>query len=57
MIKTSAAPDKEPLSGDTNANDHNNKDVSELPKWRLLLCMFQFDILALNLFKLVLLLY
>lgn len=32
MIKTSAAPDKEPLSGDTNANDHNNKDVSELPK-------------------------
>lgn len=32
VIKTSAAPDKEPLSGDTNANDHNNKDVSELPK-------------------------
>ncbi|RMX45752.1 hypothetical protein pdam_00004176 [Pocillopora damicornis] len=26
VIKTSAAPDKEPLSGDTNANDHNNKD-------------------------------
>ncbi|PFX26138.1 chromodomain-helicase-DNA-binding protein 4-like isoform X3 [Stylophora pistillata] len=26
VIKTSAAPEKEPLSGDTNADDHNNKD-------------------------------